>query len=247
MFRVIRKWWSQDKARHLAGLFGFEFLVVVLGVLTAQAVADWSDDRVAKRKMLASKTRADAQIAAMAATSIAWQRAIPCVDNRMVMIMRSASTGSQIDPAVLARPVVRSETYSGLSDENLLQLGEQFGPATAEGYATLASNDERARQRVSSLATAWQSLSIASPETGAVSASDRQEAQIVASRIRSDLRSLRQAQVNISNRARDLGISPRLGPKLRIPRNCAELWKQNSVVFDPEDIPAARDRPTPSA
>lgn len=241
MFAVIRNWWTPAKARQLAGLFALEFLVVVLGVLTAQAAADWSADRAAGRAMFANKARADVQIAAMAATAIAWGRAIPCMDERMVTIMRAASAGEVVDPKMLARPVVRVEPFPGLSDESLLQVRERIGAETAERYSRLAFDDQRLRIMVSGLAEGWQSLSIVSPETGTVSQSDRQEARIIASRIRSNLRSVRQAQANISVYARDLGIEPRLGPGLRIPRHCAELWMQNSVVFDPMDITAVRD------
>ncbi|HET7709976.1 MAG TPA: hypothetical protein VFK50_10690 [Sphingomicrobium sp.] len=247
MFRAIRIWRTHAKARELAGLFAFEFLVVVFGVLTAQAVADWSADRAAGRAMLANKARADAQIGAMAATAIALDRAIPCMDERMITIMRAASAGETIDPAMLVRPVVRVEPYSGLTDESLLRVRQRIGAETAERYSRVAFDDQRLRIMVSSLAEGWQSLSIVSPETGTISQSDRQEARIVASRIRSHLRSVRQAQANISVYARDLGIKPRLGRGLRIPRHCAQLWMQNSVVFDPMDIPAVRDSLKPSA
>jgi hypothetical protein len=247
MFGAIRNWWTHAKARQLAGLFAFEFLVIVLGVLTAQAVADWSADRAAGRAMLANKARADAQIAAMAATSIAWDRAIPCMDERMITVMRAASAGQAIDPIMLVRPVVRVEAFSGLSDDNLLQMRQRIGAETADRYSRLAFDDQRLRMIVSSLAEGWQSLSIVSSETGMISQSDRDEARIVASRIRSNLRTVRQAQANVSQAARDLGIEPRLAPGLRIPRDCAELWNQNSVVSDPTDIPVVRDSLKPNA
>ena len=237
MFRMTRDWWSNGKAQHLIGLFAFEFVVIVLGVLTAQAVADWSRDRAAQRDMLANKERADAQIAKMAATAIAYDRVIPCMDERMIMVMRAASGDGQIDPAMLVRPVVRAEPFNGLSDETIVLLRARHGAEVTDRYAYLAVYAQRSAELVGLLANGWQSLSIMSPEAGKVGAGDRQEARIVASNMRSTLRSLRKTSVNISNLARDLRIAPRFAARLRAPAGCADLWRWNSVVYDPDDVP----------
>lgn len=246
MFMAVRRWWSgRDKAR-IAGLFAFEFTVVVLGVLTAQAVADWSRDRTARRDMLASKAEADQQAARLAAASVAYGRVIPCMDGRMMLIMRAASSGQPLDPAMLVRPTVRSDPFTPLSGENLIHLRKYYGREVANSYVRLAGNHGRFVELVAALADGWQSLTIISPEAGRVGPGDRQEARVIAARMRSTLRSLRQMNRNIVLRAGELGIVPRLDPGLRMPRDCKQFWQQNSVVFDPDDVPLTGDRLPPA-
>lgn len=247
MFRAIRNWRFSGKARHWAGLFAFEFIVVVLGVLTAQAVANWSRDRTALRDMLANKGRADAQIAFLAATSIAYGRVIPCMDRRIIGVMKDASDARQVDPRILIRPVLWSLPYNELTGESLLILRATFGNDVSENYERIAEDVVRSNQLVDSLARDWEALSIISSDSGTVGPGDRQEARILASRMRSTLRSLGKMSGNIGYRSRNLGIVPTLGPSQRLPEGCADLWRWNSILYDPQDVPANRDRPRPNA
>lgn len=45
MFAAVRSAWSRAREKNLLGLFAFEFVVVVLGVLAAQAVQSWVQER----------------------------------------------------------------------------------------------------------------------------------------------------------------------------------------------------------
>lgn len=45
MFHAIRQWWGGGRGKVTLRLFLFEFLVVVAGVLTAQALASWGRPR----------------------------------------------------------------------------------------------------------------------------------------------------------------------------------------------------------
>jgi hypothetical protein len=245
MFRLIRDLRFSGKTRHLVGLFAFEFLVVVLGILTAQALADWSKDRAELRDMTAHKQRADAEIARLAATAIAYRRVIPCMDERMLIVMRAASADGRIDPATLVRPVVRAMSFTALSDKTLILIADQHGPEIADRYARLENDARRSDDLVAQLASGWQSLSIISPEAGQVGSGDRQEARIVASRMRSTLRTLDKASQNIVGYAGALGLEPKLDPGRRIPNGCADLWRWNSILYDPEDVPANREKVGP--
>lgn len=247
MFRAIRNWQVNGKARHLVGLFAFEFVVIVLGVLTAQAVADWSKNRTAQRDMLKNKERADAQIAFLAATSIAYGRIIPCMERRIIGVMRGASGTGDVDSKFLVRPILWNYPYTDLTSESLLNLRAHFGDQVSENYERIAVYAGRSNLLIVSLANDWEALSIISPDSGEVGPGDRQEARILASRMRSTLRSLEKMSDNIVYRARSLGVTPRLKADQRLPEGCADLWRWGSVLYDPQDVPANRDRPQPSA
>ena len=211
MFRAIRNLQVNDKARHLVGLFAFEFVVIVLGVLTAQAVADWSKNRAAQRDMLANKERADAEIAFLAATSVAYGRVIPCMEQRIIGVMKDASGVQQIDPKVLVRPILWNFPYTELTAESLLNLRGQFGTDASESYERIAVYANRSNDLIVLLANDWEALSIIDPNSGKVGQGDRQEARILASRMRSTLRSLGKMSVNIAYRAQRLGVAPMRG------------------------------------
>lgn len=248
MFRLIRNWRFSGKTRHLVGLFAFEFIVVVTGVLTAQAVADWSRNRTAKREMLANKDRADAQIAFLAATSIAYGRVIPCMEQRVIGVMRDASRAGQVDPQILVRPILWNMPYDGFTSESLLNLRGTFGPVVSDHYERVAYYAYRANNLIESLANDWEALSIISPDSGEIGQGDRQQARILASRMRSTLRTLGKMSSNIAFRARKLGVAAKLKPGQRLPLNCADMWRWNGVLFDPQDVPAdRRDAPSPNA
>ena len=247
MFRALRDWRIDDRARRLVGLFAFEFVVVVLGVLSAQAVADWSRNRAAQRDMLANKDRANAQIAYLAATSIAYVRVIPCMEQRVIGVMRSAGEGGRVDSETLVRPILWNFFYTHLTGESLLNLRARFGPETAEHYERIAVYVGRSNSLVDSLANDWEALSIISPDSGAVGPRDRHEARLLASRMRSTLRSLGKMANNMEYRARRLGIAPLLKPDQRLPTGCTDLWRWGSVLYDPQDVPADRAAPRPSA
>ena len=53
MFHAVRQWWWAGRGQATARLFLFEFLVVVAGVLTAQALANWVADRAGSRRSAA--------------------------------------------------------------------------------------------------------------------------------------------------------------------------------------------------
>lgn len=246
MFRLIRNWRFSDKTRHLVGLFAFEFVVVVLGVLTAQAVADWARDRTAQRDMLANKDRADAQIAFLAATSIAYNRVIPCMEQRVIGVMSDASRAAQVEPEILIRPILWNMPYNEFTSESLLNLRGTFGPVVSEHYERIAHYANRSNSLIDLLANDWEALSIISPDSGEIGQGDRQQARILASRMRSTLRSLGKMSSNIVYRAEQLGVAPRLKPRQRWPANCADLWQWNSVLYDPQDVPADRYKPRPN-
>jgi hypothetical protein len=65
--------------------------------------------------------------------------------------------------------------------------------------------------------------------------------------MRSTLRTLNKASQNIVGHARALGLEPKLDPGSRTPNGCADLWRWNSVLYSPQDVPANREKLIPDA
>ena len=52
MFQTVRNWWKGGTGKVTARLFAFEFIVVVTGVLVAQALANWAQERAIPRAVV---------------------------------------------------------------------------------------------------------------------------------------------------------------------------------------------------
>ncbi|MCM8558119.1 hypothetical protein [Sphingomicrobium sediminis] len=83
MFAAIRQKltgaWKRLREGSLAKLFVFEFIVVLLGVLAAQWVADWARERDAMATMEEARARADLELADAGAVANIWQLVAPCI------------------------------------------------------------------------------------------------------------------------------------------------------------------------
>ena len=87
MFQAVRHWWGSGRGRITARLFAFEFIVVVTGVLVAQALANWAQDRAAFKAMQEAKARAEVEISDNMYAASVYQAAIPCFEDRMREVM----------------------------------------------------------------------------------------------------------------------------------------------------------------
>ena len=82
MFRTVRHWWNDGRGKITVRLFVFEFVVVVVGVLVAQALANWVQGRAAIREMEQAKARSAHEIAQSLEVALIWQAAVPCLRER---------------------------------------------------------------------------------------------------------------------------------------------------------------------
>ena len=81
MFEAIRRKfvgaWREVRSRGFVSLFFFELIVVTLGVLLAQGVADWDNRQSQFAEMEEARARADLEMGDAAAVSQAWKRLGP--------------------------------------------------------------------------------------------------------------------------------------------------------------------------
>jgi hypothetical protein len=91
MFHAVRQWWSGGHGKGTLRLFAFEFVVVMFGVLAAQAVSDWAQQREAHRRLDAALDRVRRDAGYNMAAAMVWQKAAPCLSEHMTRIMQSAA------------------------------------------------------------------------------------------------------------------------------------------------------------
>ncbi|HQR40536.1 MAG TPA: hypothetical protein PLF26_19290, partial [Blastocatellia bacterium] len=78
---------------RLAGLFVFEFVVVLLGVLAAQAVADWAEDRRLAHEADVQFEQARQQAILAASVQKYWANVGPCLIERARTVASAAASG----------------------------------------------------------------------------------------------------------------------------------------------------------
>mgnify|MGYP003575394822 CR=1 FL=1 len=102
LFEAIRRKlvgaWRDLRSRGLVTLFFFELPVVTLGVILAQAVADWAANREDMAAMEKARARANLEMGDAAFVAQLWKKLGPCIDSEIDMILRSASSGEPIKP-----------------------------------------------------------------------------------------------------------------------------------------------------
>lgn len=95
MFRTVRHWWSEGSGQHTARLFLFEFVVVVAGVLVAQALANMVANRGLNRQVEEEHARLLFELGRARQTARVWHAAVPCLIQRLDLMVHAAETGNR--------------------------------------------------------------------------------------------------------------------------------------------------------
>ncbi|MCL6684307.1 hypothetical protein [Sphingomonas alba] len=226
MFQTVRHWWGSGPGKVTARLFAFEFVVVVTGVLVAQALASWVQDRAAFRAMKEAEARADAEISDNMYAARIYQVAIPCFEDRMREVMRSASKGP-VDPQLAVRPSFKSSGLSPIGEQSALLLRKENGDQWSNLFDALARSISDIDDRGSSIAEEWGRIALADPGNGEVSLGDRLAAREAAANIIARLRGMRINAENILQLGAQLGLKPRslTEPEYGPAKTCDAIWK----------------------
>ncbi len=238
MFHAIREYFARPdepvslrgRGRRLGALFLFEFVVVLLGVLVAQWVADWAQERADLAVMERSKSRMDEEISSAMANAQAWLVAIPCLDDQMSGVMRAAGGDRSLDPATLERPGFRIPSIEPMTPESSLLLIDRYGSKKANLYASMQIRTDHIADLSNRVAEQWMGLSILDPAYGAVREGDRVNARAIASQIRSALRSIQITSQGFVAEAGELGLKPKDIEGRRRPLNCADIRASRTIM-----------------
>lgn len=236
MFRTVRHWWSEGSGRHTARLFAFEFLVVVAGVLTAQALANWVSDRAEQRAVSEEDKRVRYEIGRARQVARIWLAATPCLVARVERIARHASTADPIDPGQLQVPQFIGYTVEPFSPDMNREFHDRFGNQRVDNYAVVITATSGLVDAYRSVRRGWDRFALLDPSLGATSTADRATVRDVAVQVRSQLGQIRAAAAMIESTASGLGIAPLtsqadFGAAVPV-RNCDEIWSTSHIWRD---------------
>lgn len=236
MFDAIRQWWNDGGGQGALRLFLFEFLVVVAGVLTAQALANWVADRAEQRSVNEEDKRVRYEIGRARQVARIWSAAIPCLVERVDRVARQASTTDQVQPDELRAPRFIGYTVEPLSSEMNREFHDRFGNERVDNYTVIASASVTILNTYRDVRSGWNRFALLDPALGQPSAADRTTVRDVAVQLRSQLELIETAAEMIETTAAGLEIPPLIsnadfGAVVPV-TNCSEVWRTGRIWRD---------------
>ena len=175
---------------RLAGLFLFEFMVVLLGVLAAQAMADWAEDRRLGREATAQFEQVRRQAVDVARALHFWKTVGPCMSERALSVARAAANGGALAASDIGRPALPVTQMPAWDQEvrraAFARLGEERMDAIYyfENRAmVMAATSIRVRD-------AWSTFALLDPANGTLSDVDRGNVRLAAISVLDSIRLL---------------------------------------------------------
>ena len=228
MFQTVRHWWDRGRGKVTARLFVFELLVVVIGVLIAQGLANWVAREKSDEEMTEARARIVHEQSANLAIAVSWRAAIPCLDQRMQEVMRGASTGA-LEVALADRPMFADFVASDVDPSLELGIRSHYGNSTADQFKAMQRSVSFAASNIGTIIHSWGRLSLADPRLGSVSEADRTVVRTAAADIRAELRGLSYATgdfIALAENAR-LGLPP--GRDYGPAKRCDQIWRSGRI------------------
>lgn len=237
MFQTVRHWWGSGRGKVTARLFLFEFVVVVAGVLTAQALADWVGDRAQDRAVGEENERIRYEIGRARQNARVWLAATPCLEMRVNHVIREASSGGQLSSGELDPPNFVGYTVEPLSADIDRAFRGRVSVNTVDSYTAISSASAAIVDAYRDIRQNWYRFALLDPALGPSSQADRATVRDVGLQVRSQLRRLHILADSIEQGADRLGIDAltsdaEYGAASPI-GDCAEIWRSGRIWRGP--------------
>lgn len=225
MFRAVREWWLRGRGKHSARLFGFELTVVMIGVLTAQQVSNWADRRAALHQVQGLHRDLYHSFDAYRAIAAANRAAIPCLDQRVDLIMQLANDKGDVDPALLSPATLLIMAPDQISPENEQLLRERYGDSIADNIGSVQLNLRAAERSGSEIERRWFEFQRLNPKYGPITDADRSAVRETAVRIKGSLFALSKSSDTLLRLITKLEVPH--WPEMNITSvdTCDQIWR----------------------
>ena len=195
IFKLTRegaaRWLSEARLYRLAGIFLFEFVVVLLGVLAAQEVADWADDRRLAREAGVQFQQAREQAIRNAGVQKYWATVAPCLIERAREVARLAANGETMSAAEIGRPALPMTRMPSWDEDVRRAAIARFGSARMDAIANFEVNVEIARETTIGTRDNWATFALLDPANGTPSDVDRGNVRLAAIKVSDYIRLMR--------------------------------------------------------
>ena len=207
MFRAVREWWDIGRWRRPARLFAFEFVVVMAGVLAAQALQSWGAERSDRARGAAQAAAARQNLQSLGATIGFWTRYGPCLREHVRRVATIAGSGGSLVHQQIGRPALPLVPLTSWTEDGrqnaLLAVSENElnGLILLNGTATTVSDVQ------SEIGHEWATFRLIDPAMGAASAEDRSRVRQAAALIDNRIGYLIYAKAQLDRVAGSIGMT----------------------------------------
>lgn len=210
MFAAVRERlvgaWRRVREGSLAKLFVFEFVVVLLGVLAAQWVADLAADRRLGREADAALAEATQRTRLVSDVQAWWTRHADCMIERTRIVAHTASEGGTMTRAEIGRPALPSSSMPSWNEDvrqaALARHGSDVMNALSQVEKGMVAMDGAANN----IRDAWSTFALLEASNGAASEADRAAVRLAAVRAADHIRFLRYIYGNAEDERAALGM-----------------------------------------
>ena len=218
MFHAVRQWWNGGRGKVTLRLFGFEFLVVVAGVLAAQGLANWVSaraDREQGRRLFDDARESARQVDQ---TFAYWDRFAPCLRGHVAAISRAAANGESMTGDEIGRPAVPRPIEPQLSADDWSKIAMVATPEQAKALHDVLDTANVHNNYAIEMVRQWSSFRLLDPSLGAASPEDRSRVRAAATQVDNTLRWMMYRRAESAAKFQPLGLgSTPADPKL-LPR-----------------------------
>lgn len=233
MFQTVRHWWTGGRGKITARLFVFEFLVVVAGVLTAQALANWVSSRAEDQVIRQENDRVRYEIGRARQNARIWAAAAPCLEQRVDSVIRKASAEEELAAGDLTAPQFTGYTVEPLPEDMRRAMGARLGVKVVDDYAGISSVTDSIVDDYRDVRRGWDRFALLDSSLGSPSQADRATVRDVAVQIRSRLRHIRLNATYVERLADQLRIPASLSDadlgSVTPVSSCAEIWRTGRI------------------
>lgn len=226
MLATLRRWWRGKHETPGPGALLTEFSVVIAGVFGAQQLSNWTQDRAELREvegLYRDLTYSYGQYRLIAQT---YEKAIPCLEQRVNLISRLASEGKEVSPELLAPTKLMMMGPDDLTRDDDRLLRERFGNRTADLLGNVQFNLSSIQENGRRLEQGWFAFQRVDPRGGQIDLADRDAARQAAVEIKGNLYALDKGARMILNLTNLLGIQAKRGATLLPVTNCQQMWRE---------------------
>ncbi|WP_157096733.1 hypothetical protein [Tsuneonella dongtanensis] len=226
-------WHTGLRARGTLSLFAFEFFVVVLGVLAAQAVQSWVQDREQRLHAEAEQARLEQGFIQSRQSAQVWRAALPCLRDRVREVMRIAGSGALLDNAQSRRPKLVQSTYPGVSPETSRLIEQRIGPQQTGILLATQARFDTVKLAADEIRVEWEMFRLLDPDFGQTGSADRAAVRASGAAILNSLRTIEVVLDAIEDQARLTDVRPNIPFDRQVGlmpvRNCDEIWAQGAA------------------
>ena len=228
MFQTVRHWWGNGRGKVTARLFAFELLVVVAGVLIAQALANIVQDRAELAKMQSERSRVRYELTSVHNAFRSWEAALPCLNQRMTEVMRGLPPEAGDS---FRRPRFPTPNVAMPSAEIMDLIGRRYGPEEKNRLNWIGENTKNSVPIIASIISDWGRLGLIDPQNGSVTEADRIHARFAAADIKAKLRGLEVLSNDTIRVLSKMKIASRnlTEPNYGPAKSCAAIWRSGRL------------------